>query len=56
MRRSDLASILQHSETEPAGHDAMDRYAVNVVEWCARGPIDTNTTLRDAIESWARPR
>jgi hypothetical protein len=38
MRRSDLASVSQHSETEPAGDDAMDRYAVNVVEWCAKRP------------------
>jgi hypothetical protein len=56
MRRSDVASILQHSETEPAGHDAMNRHAVNVVEWCARGSIDTNTTSRDPIESWVRSR
>ena len=56
MRRGDLASILQHSETEPAGHDAMNCCAANVVEWCARGLIDTNTTSRDPIESWARSR
>jgi hypothetical protein len=56
MRRDDLASVLQHRETAPAGRDAMDRRAVNVVEWCARGLIDTNTTSRDPIESGARAR
>jgi len=56
MRRNDLASVLQHSESEPAGHDAMDHCDVNVVVWCASGMIDTNTTSRDPIESWARSR
>jgi hypothetical protein len=56
MHPNDLASVLQHSETEPAGHDAMDRYAVNVVAWCARGLFDTNTTSRDPIESGASAR